>query len=253
MYNSEESFYTAVTISALLLGIIIVYFILSMLRHQRLNVQRYKTKIKAEIETIENERKRIASDIHDELGPILSAVRLQINHLETPSASDEETITKVNKYIDDVIAKTREISYNLLPNTLVRKGLEAAVQEYINKISHIPLHISFSQEKEIRLTKEQDVNIYRIILEIINNTIKHADAAELHINLYKTKNKIVLDTFDNGRGYDYDAMIAAGKGLGLYNLQSRGDVLNARFTLSSVEGEGTYYSFEIPQVCVLKT
>lgn len=247
MYNSEESFYTAVTIITIILGIIIVYFIISMIRHQRRNVQHYKTKIKAEIDTLENERKRIASDIHDELGPILSAVRLQINHLETLSESDRETITKVNGYIDDVIAKTREISYNLLPNTLVRKGLEAAVNEYINKIHHIPLHIVFSKEKDIQLTKEQDVNIYRIVLEIINNTIKHAEAAELHIKLYGSKNFIVLDTFDNGKGYDYDSMIAAGKGLGLYNLQSRGDVLNARFTMSSATGEGTHYSFEIPQ------
>lgn len=247
MYNSEKSFYTAVTIITIILGIIIVYFIISMIRHQRRNVQNYKTKIKAEIDTLENERKRIASDIHDELGPILSAVRIQINHLETPTLTDAETITKVNKYIDDVIAKTREISYNLLPNTLVRKGLEAAVNEYINKINHIPLHIGFIKEAGISLTKEQDVNIYRILLEIINNTIKHAEATELHIKLQRSKNFILLDTFDNGKGYDYDAMIAAGKGLGLYNLQSRGDVLNARFSMSSSPGEGTHYSFEIPQ------
>lgn len=247
MHSTQESFYTAVAIVTVLLGAIIIYFIVSMVRHQRRNIDHYRNKIKAEIETLENERKRIATDIHDELGPILSAVRIQINHLETPTEEDQQTITKVNKYIDDVIAKTREISYNLLPNTLVRKGLEAAVKEFINKVHDNKLHISFTATGDINLTKNQEINIYRIILEIIHNTIKHAEASLLQINMYTKNGQIILDTFDNGRGFDHDAQITANKGLGLLNLQSRGVVLDARFSMHSSPKEGTSYNFEIPQ------
>jgi len=251
MHTSEENFYKAVAIVATILGIVIIYFIISIVRYQRRNARLYKMMIRAEINTLEKERKRIATDIHDELGPILSAVRLQINHLETPTSADAEIVMKTNKYIDDLLTKTREISYNLLPNTLVRKGLTAAINEFVNK-HHLnsSLKISFDSDTEIQLTKEQEINIYRIIQEIVNNTVKHAGATLLNIALYKNKDKIVLETSDNGKGFDYNNKLTAGNGLGLYNLQSRADVLHARFNLVSDFKTGTYYSFEIPKAAV---
>lgn len=251
MHNAEENFYKAVAIVSVLLGVIIVYFIVSMIRHQLRNVALYNAKIKAEIDTLENERKRIASDIHDELGPILSAVRIQINHLDTPSDNDLETIEKVNKYIDDVLAKTREISYNLLPNTLVRKGLVAAIKEFISKTSSIHnLSCSFKFKGEILLTKEQEINIYRIVQEVVNNALKHAEAKELHIELYRVKDSIILNTHDDGKGFEIDEKMTSSTGLGLYNLQSRAGIMKARFNFSSDKINGTYYQFEIPIVAL---
>ncbi|HTN44861.1 MAG TPA: ATP-binding protein [Flavipsychrobacter sp.] len=249
MHSSEESFYKAVAIVAVLLGVIIVYFIVTMIRHQRRNARLYHSQIKAEIHTLENERRRIATDIHDELGPLLSAVRLQINHLEAPTASDNDIILKANTYIDDVLTKTREISYNLLPNTLVRKGLVAAVEEFINKINdRHTLEITFSSNGKFNFTKEQEINIYRIVQEIVNNTIKHAEATQLSIRLLIEKENAILETADNGKGFDHQAMIRENKGgLGLYNLQSRADILHARFITGSAPKEGTHYLFEIPQ------
>jgi signal transduction histidine kinase len=254
MHTPEENFYKAVGIFAIILGAIVVYFIITMVRHQRRNAQLYQSKIKAEINTLEKERKRIATDIHDELGPILSAVRLQINHLETPTAADQEIIHKANKYIDDLLTKTREISYNLLPNTLVRKGLVAAVQEFVNKHDgNNTLQITFSAKDKITLTKEREINIYRIIQEIVNNTIKHAHANSLHIQLYLQKENIILETADNGKGFDFQQSLIASKGLGLYNLQSRADVLQARLEMDSDAQNGTHYYFEIPMTPHSKT
>lgn len=249
MHPTEENFFKAVIVVSVLLGIVIFYFIISMIKHHRFNVLQYKIKIKAEIETLENERKRIATDIHDELGPILSAVRLQINHLTATQQLDIDIVKKSNKYIDDVLTKTREISYNLLPNTLVRKGLVAAINEFISKTTELhPLQCVFQTEGTITLSKEQEVNIYRIIQEITNNTIKHASATLLQIQLYPEKDFVVLTTQDNGVGFDIDNKMTAGKGLGLYNLQSRADVLGANLTYSSNKKIGTIYSFEIPVI-----
>lgn len=246
MHTSEEQFYTAVIVAVVALGVIIIAFIGTMIRHQRRNAWLNKIKIRAEINTLEKERKRIATDLHDELGPILSAVRIQINHLQQHTEEDKKIIALASKHIDDIINKTREISYNLLPNTLVRKGLVKAVHEYINKLSEThQLGITFISGDH-DLPVEMGVNIYRIIQEIIHNTIKHADAAQLVISLQKTGNKLVLMTADDGKGFDYDRKMESSDGLGLVNLQSRAEILNARFNLRSVSGYGTQYVIEIP-------
>lgn len=246
MHTSEEQFYTAVIIAAIALGVILVVFITTMIRHQRRNAWMNKVKIRAEINTLEKERKRIATDLHDELGPILSAVRIQINHLQLEKEEDKKIIMFANKHIDDILAKTREISYNLLPNTLVRKGLVKAVQEYISKLREThELGITFVGS-DIELPIETSVNIYRIIQEIIHNTIKHAEAVQLVVSLEKSGNKLILMTADDGKGFDYDGKIETSEGLGLMNLQSRAEILNAKFNFRSIPGYGTQYVIEIP-------
>jgi signal transduction histidine kinase len=246
MHTPEEKFYTAVAIAASVLGIIIAYFVITMIRHQRRNVHLYKTKIRAEISTLEKERKRIASDLHDELGPLLSAVRIQVNHLEQQTEEDKRIVLFANKHIDDILTKTREISYNLLPNTLVRKGLVKALEEYVNKLRDVhELDIIFSGD-EVSLEKEREINIYRIIQEIIHNTVKHAGASQLDIRLRKQGDTLLLMTADNGKGFNYDAQVEKNNGLGLINLQSRTEVLNAKFSYESDPGIGTKYIFEIP-------
>ncbi|HEY9178495.1 MAG TPA: sensor histidine kinase [Flavipsychrobacter sp.] len=246
MHTSEEKFYTAVIVAAIALGIIILVFIATMIRHQRRNAWLNKMRIRAEINTLEKERKRIAGDLHDELGPILSAVRIQINHLQHQTEEDQKIIAFANKHIDDAIAKTREISYNLLPSTLVRKGLVKAVHEYISKLSEThELHITFISP-DMELPAEMSINIYRIIQEIIHNTIKHAEAAQLIISLQKNNNKLVLLTADDGKGFDYDKHVENNNGLGLTNLQSRAEVMSARFNFRSVPGYGSQYVIDIP-------
>lgn len=246
MHTSETQFYTAIIVAASVLGIIIIVFIATMIRHQRRNAMLNKMRIRAEINTLEKERKRIATDLHDELGPILSAVRIQINHLEHQSDSDKKIIAFANKHIDDAITKTREISYNLLPSTLVRKGLVKAVHEYIGKLSETQeVQITFISP-EIVLPSEMSVNIYRIIQEIIHNTIKHAEASQLIITLQNNGSKLVLLTADDGKGFDYDKSIENNSGSGLVNLYSRAEVMNAKFNFRSLPGYGSQYVIEIP-------
>lgn len=248
MHTSEEQFYTAVIVAAIALGIIIIVFVVTMIRHQRRNAWLYKMRIRAEITTLEKERKRIATDLHDELGPILSAVRIQINHLNLPNEEDKKILNFANKHIDDILAKTREISYNLLPNTLVRKGLVKAVQEYISKLRETHTLIISFEGTDVSLPIDTSVNIYRIIQEIIHNTIKHADALQLTISLQRNNGKLVLTTSDDGKGFDYDKKRESSEGLGLVNLQSRAEILNAKFNFRSIPGYGTQYVIEIPLI-----
>jgi two-component system, NarL family, sensor kinase len=251
MHTTEEQFYTAVVVAVVALGVIIIVFIATMIRHQRRNARLNKMKIRTEINMLEKERRRIATDLHDELGPILSAVRIQINHLSLDKSADKKIVEFANKHIDDILAKTREISYNLLPNTLVRKGLVKAVQEYISKLREThKLSIDFIGA-DIELPTETSINIYRIIQEIIHNTIKHADAVKLIITLQKNGNKLVLMTSDDGAGFDYEKRVESSEGLGLISLQSRAEVLNAKFNFRSIPGYGTQYVIEIPLTAIV--
>jgi len=247
MPTEEANYYTAVTVAAIVLGVIILYFIITMIRHQRRNMYLYKAKINAEISTLENERKRMVTDLHDELGPLLSAVKLRINQLETNTEDDKEIVEFSNRHISDIIIKIKEISYNLLPNTLARNGLVHAAEEFIDKINGAhTLKIKFICEGSFELSKEKEINIYRIFQEVIHNTIKHAAAKTLVIQLKRQEDFLLLNFQDDGIGFNYEEKSKNGTGLGLLNLQSRAEVLNAKFISESEKDKGTQYFFEIP-------
>lgn len=247
MHSEENQFYTALAVAVTILVLIIIYFIITMVRHQRNNLLLHRSNLRAEISTLENERKRIASDLHDELGPLLSTVRIHINHLDSDDKAEQEVIGKSSQLIDEVISKIREISYNLLPNTLIRHGLVRAVEEYIRKLAGAhELQITLKCSEDFRLPPETEVNIYRIIQEITHNTIKHAHATQLGIELRREGNQLLLTTADNGSGFDYEEKRKESKGLGLVNLQSRAEVMNATFVFRSEPKLGSNYFFEIP-------
>jgi two-component system, NarL family, sensor kinase len=247
MDPKEEDFFTAIQIVAGILAVIISYFLITIIRHQRKNLQLHKAKILAEITTLENERRRIASDLHDELGPLLSAVKLQITNLDSQDPHDVKLIEKSSGHIDDIIQKLREISNNLMPNTLLRKGLKAAIEDSILRIKGVhPLNIILNYPEEIILSQDQEINMYRIIQEIIHNTIKHAQAKNLRLVFSLEKKCVVLRTDDDGIGFNYEQKTKLAGGLGLLNLQSRTEVMGGEFSYSSEKGGGTRYLFEIP-------
>lgn len=247
MDTQEKDLYNSLLIVVIVMGIVLVYFIFTIVRYQRRSLRLHKDKIRAEIDTLENERKRIASDLHDELGPILSAVKLQINNLESENQDDKILIDKSSQYIDTIINKLREISNNLMPNTLLRKGLVKAIQEFIDSNSNAyKLSIKFVCEKELHLDQDKEINIYRVVQEIVHNTVKHAKASLLIIRIAVEGNHLLLSTADNGLGFDYFNQSKENTGLGLRNLQSRAEIMGGEITCVSEQGKGTNYTLEIP-------
>lgn len=247
MHTQEEEFYRAILIVAAVVGTILLYFIITAIRYHRKSIRMHKDKIQAEIDTLENERRRIASDLHDELGPLLSAVKLQINNIETATADDQQLVIKSSGHIDSIIQKLREISNNLMPNTLLRKGLKNAIEELADTYKKLSaLEIRFNCEQEIRLDQNKEINVYRIVQEVLHNTIKHSDATLLLISLRKEENRILLATSDNGKGFDYFLKSKELKGLGLRNLQSRTEVMGGELICNSQPGKGVTYIFDLP-------
>jgi two-component system, NarL family, sensor kinase len=243
----QTTIYAAILISSSIIGIIIVYFIISLIHQQRRNRALHKRSIEAEINTLEKERTRIAADLHDDLGPLLSAIKFSVGSLDIYSDTDTKTVDRVYDHIDSLMQRMREISTDMMPNTLLRKGLVAAILEFIDNIPKpASLEILFVYSEIPELPQDKSIHLYRIAQEIIHNTIKHAGASSLKIEIKITGTLLVLLSADNGTGFDYNLQSRENDGLGLRNLFSRTEMLAGKLFVESTPGKGTSYIFEIP-------
>ena len=243
----EATIYSAILITGVIIGIIIIYFITSIILQQRRNIALYKSKIVAEIATLEKERTRIASDLHDELGPILSSIKFKINSIDITNEEDRFQLEKASSHIDDIISRMREISNDLMPTTLLRKGPVCALEEFINQlIKSDRLKIEFAYSLIPEIPHEKAIHLFRITQEIIHNTVKHARANKLKIELKYENNNLVMLTEDNGAGFDYSTASKENYGLGLRNLLSRTELLDGNMFVDSRQGRGTKFTIEIP-------
>ncbi|MEJ7913000.1 MAG: ATP-binding protein [Chitinophagaceae bacterium] len=247
MDSQETRIYTTIVIIAVVLGIIIFYFITSVIRQQRKNLELQKQSVQLQITALEKDRARIASDLHDELGPMLSAVKMKINSFELTDEDDTIEIEKTNTHIDEMLQRMRQISFNLMPNTLLRKGLIMAVGEFVEYIGKSnALQIEFTPGGPIVLSEDKTINTYRIVQEIIHNTIKHAQATRLVLQLAQEGQHLILKTADNGIGFDQHKDTSDRQGIGLRNLLSRTEMMQGKMFLETKKGKGTAYTFEIP-------
>jgi len=234
-------------LASLIIAVIIVYFFVSIIRYHRRYMRLQREKIFAEITIRENERKRIAGDLHDSLGPLLSAVKLNISSVDVESAEDRQVLDKTGGYLDEIIGSLRRISHDLLPNTLERRGLVEAIREFINQVNtKQSVNIQLFIVKEISIPREKEIHIFRMIQEIVHNTIKHSGANMLQIGFSEEGGHLLCLTKDDGRGFDKEKALAGSHGLGLRSLESRCEILNGILTLDSAPGAGTNYFIKIP-------
>lgn len=232
---------------SLIIAIIIVYFFVSIIRYHRRYMRLQREKIFAEITIRENERRRIAGDLHDSLGPLLSAVKLNISSVDIENAADREVLEKTGRYLDEIIGSLRRISHDLLPGILERRGLLEAIREFINQLkTKGSINIQLYVVKEIKVPKEKEIHIFRMIQEIIHNTIKHARANNLQIGFSEESGHILCLTKDDGCGFDKEKVLSGSSGLGLRSLESRCEILGGILTLESTPGAGTNYFIKVP-------
>src|SRR6185437_4709824 len=231
----------------LIIAIIIVYFFISIIRYHRRYMRLQREKIFAEITIRENERKRIAGDLHDSLGPLLSAVKLNISNVDIENPADREILEKTGRHLDEIIGSLRRISHDLLPGILERRGLLEAIREFISQVkTRGSVNIQLYIVKEIQIPKEKEIHIFRMIQEIIHNTIKHARARNLQIGFSEEGGHILCLTKDDGCGFDKEKALSGASGLGLRSLESRCEVLGGILQLDSAPGAGTNYFIKIP-------
>lgn len=244
----EIQIFKAIIIAVIVIGVILSYYIMSVVKQQKKVLNFQNQNANAVITALEKDRSRIAADLHDDIAPMLSAIRMKINSFELTEDDDSTQLEKVNGTIDDLSRRVREISFGLMPYSLKAKGLNTAIREfihYINRSETLSIQLKLP-EKPIALSEQSSVSIYRIIQELVHNTIKHAGASELNLELRKEKEKLILLVRDNGKGFNYKLQLNSGSGLGLKSLQNRISLLSGELSMESKINEGSICTVIIP-------
>jgi len=200
--------------------------------------------LSAVIKTEEKERERFSKDMHDGLGPLLSTVKLYVNELNSDEITKEERITftnQINEMLDQAVSSTREISNNLMPRVIHEYGLVKAIDSFSQKVNQTKkLGIQFDHTG-IDQTMNADLQLilFRVISELINNTIKHAKANNIKIQLKREEDHTSLSFEDDGVGFNMDKVMSnPNTGIGLKSIISRVKSVNGRCIFKSFEGHG---------------
>lgn len=224
--------------------------ILSIARDITERKQMERKILQAVINAEERERERIAQEIHDGLGPIMSAIKLYVNELESGDLKEEERtefMTKTNEILDEAIASTRTIANNLTPRVIIDFGLVRAIDSFVRKLN-LSQKIDIVYETGIRERFDQTVELvlYRVVTELLNNSIKHANANKIEIYLEKFDDILQLTYMDDGVGFNLDNVLKKESGgMGLKNIISRIRSINGTYKIHSKEETGTLVVVEV--------
>lgn len=205
---------------------------------------------KAILEAEEKERQRIAKDLHDGVGQMMSAAKLNLSAIENEipfrDERQKEAMLRIIKLVDDSCKEVRAVSHNMMPNALLKAGLASAIREFINQIDQKIIKVNLHSEGlSERLDGNTETVLYRVIQECVNNVIKHAAATQLDISLIRDADGISATIEDNGRGFDTgDA--TKNNGLGLKNIQARVEYLKGTVDFDSAPGKGTLVAIHVP-------
>lgn len=204
--------------------------------------------LKSMMEGEEKERSRLAKDLHDGLGGLISSVKLHFSKIGSGNEllQQSEDFKMALNLLDTTSSEARKISHNLMPGALVKFGLVEALQDFCNNISTSnSLKIEFqSFGIEKRLPEAMEIMIYRIVQELINNTIKHASASEAIVQLMGGEKGLHITVEDNGSGFDPNNL--KNPGVGINNIRSRVEFLNGKLDFDSELGVGTTVNVEVP-------
>lgn len=258
--SSEIDLYLAIFggsfVMLFLVGSVVWFIVLYQRRlfRQELNFRQMELKYQQELinstlEGIESERKRLARDLHDEIGAALSAMRLLVGQMPAGSKTLTEITTLTDKYktlIDDTIDNVRRISNDLLPSGLEEFGLSYAIEGLCEKSQELTeADINWSVEAIPETSSALNLMIYRLVQELLNNTIKYAEATQIEVSITKEGSLLLLQYFDNGKGFDYSEAYQK-KSLGLKNIETRTRMFDGTLEFKTQPNEGISVKVRIP-------
>jgi two-component system, NarL family, sensor kinase len=245
MGTYETSIYTAVLTTALVLGCIIAYFAVSVYKQQRRHISLQRRFFADEVNQIEKEKIRIAHDLHDEVGPLLSLSKSHIHQLNPTDDKEALHVAKASEHLDKVMERMGQIAINITPRSLFKKGLHFSIEQFLNELADAyALKIAFLYDVSSLIDQNSRLHIYRIVQEIAHNTVKHSGGTELRVQIKEYKQILYLFCRDNGKGFS-PANINDQEGHGRGSIRNRCEILQGKMKFHSDAG-GTEYFFEIP-------
>lgn len=203
--------------------------------------------VRSLVEGQEEERKRIAKELHDGLGVLLSTTKMQFSAIRETNPESKALIEKASKLLEQASGDVRKISHNMMPGLLTRLGLFEALEDLFENLAdtrgiQTSLEIKGAAE---RLPENKEIMIYRIVQEMANNTLKHAEAANISMQVEVHPKSIALTYSDDGKGFPVGEKLAQ-KSLGLQSIRSRVKFLDGNISIESSLGKGVLYDIVIP-------
>lgn len=255
----DSGFVIAVgTVVLLMMAIFIIIFVAyyqqkqakQQLALKELQAQHRRELMAATFRGQEEERKRLAEDMHDGIGTMLSITKMSLNQLEKKLGGEIQVgfeFQKTRSMLDETMTNVRRISRNLVPTTLERFGLLAALEELIDRANDGDLETQLIYpESPTQFPPTLELMLYRITQELVNNAIRHARAHHITVQLVGFENEVRLSVIDDGIGFDFDAIMENRQGgLGLRTIESRLNVVNGHVTFDVAPGRGSQIHVQV--------
>jgi signal transduction histidine kinase len=242
--------------------IVIIFFLFVFYRHKarkdkiiaeqkikQLEEEKKLLAAKFLVEGQEEERKRIAKELHDGLGVLLSTTKMQFTTIKDKSPENKPLIDKATKLLEQAAGDVRRISHNMMPGLLTKFGLYEATEDLFDKLNETEgLSASIEITGDIkRLPENTEIMLYRIIQELVNNTIKHAEATTISLKMDILPELLKINYSDDGKGFNVEDKLES-KSIGLSSIQSRVNFLSGNVAINSEPGQGVNFTIHIPIV-----
>ena len=252
--EKERKLYRFITLSGaftLLLLLLIFYFMHSSNRRKKQLAEQKIIQLEKEKQLVATqavldgetaERSRLARDLHDGLGGMLSAVKLNLfdmKHGVFIEAEDVSRFNKVMEMLDNSMQELRRVAHNMMPESLSRYGLKVALEDFCGSFNNVQFHF-FGEEK--RIDKSIEIALYRVVFELVNNAVKHSKADTINVQIIQQPNRISINVQDDGKGFDPEE---ATKGAGLQNIRNRINSVGGTLNILSSKEEGTEIIIDI--------
>lgn len=247
--QQEDILITIVVASVffILIGSFLLLLVFVFLRRQRKNKEEKEemrnrfeqTLLKTQLEIQEQTFAFISEEIHDNIGQVLSLVRLNLNTFEEPISEDK--INQTDELLGKAIKDLRELSHNLQNNRIHDIGIVESVRQLLlslEKTGKYKVHFQSDDHFHI-LDPKTDIIIFRMVQEIINNIIKHANATTIEVSILTNKDLSLIQIKDNGIGFNENFLLTENQGIGLHNIANRAKMLNGQLDIKSAPGYGT--------------
>jgi len=205
--------------------------------------------LKAVLHAQENERRRIARELHDSVGQTLSGVKMAwqglLADLKGLSGEQSDKMKYTTSLLDEASTEVRSISHQMMPRALQETGLSPALQDLLDSaLGHSKMHYTFEQHNaEGRFAEEVEIGIYRVCQELLNNIIKHSEASEVSVQLICSGKNLMLMVEDNGKGFNTEDKK---EGIGLLNIKSRIETVHGDVNFEPSPGSGTVATIRVP-------
>ncbi|MEN8225975.1 MAG: sensor histidine kinase [Bacteroidota bacterium] len=242
---------SSIIVLVVLLGLFLIYKnrknrIIAEQKIRQLEEEKKHMAARFLVEGEERERKRVAMELHDNLGVLLSATKMQFSEIHDKDPANKELIEKATKYLEQASTDVRKISHNLMPGLLTKLGLFEALAELFENLGESDKMEAFFEVvgPKDRLPENTEIMLYRVIQELINNTLKHAEADNIDMTMIVQPDEMNISYSDNGKGFKVEEVLKK-KTMGMQNIQSRVKFMDGTVSIDS-NGHGAVYRICIP-------